>query len=148
MPEPTCAISRDPLKSQESQIYSGEVAPCELSVCYPDDKLDLIAWFCGNAGAQSHAVGQREPNGWGLYDMIGNVFEWAHSEFTPSGYGDAPLVDPGGEVGEVSMTAARTRRGCGYYGWNSLCRAAERSSATMTGAAPAWGFRLVRTLAD
>ena len=38
--------------------------------------LDEVAWYRGNAGNQTHPVAQKKANGYGLYDMIGNVGEW------------------------------------------------------------------------
>jgi formylglycine-generating enzyme required for sulfatase activity len=39
-------------------------------------ELDAIAWYNGNAGNQTHAVKQKAANAWGLYDMLGNVWEY------------------------------------------------------------------------
>jgi formylglycine-generating enzyme required for sulfatase activity len=42
---------------------------------YGED-LDAIAWYDGNSGGETHDVRRKAPNGWGSYDMLGNVWEW------------------------------------------------------------------------
>jgi formylglycine-generating enzyme required for sulfatase activity len=39
-------------------------------------QIDAIAWYDGNSGNRTHAVKGKAPNGYGLYDMLGNVSEW------------------------------------------------------------------------
>ena len=41
------------------------------------DQLDKMAWHAGNSDKRSHLVGKKQPNAWKLYDMLGNVGEWA-----------------------------------------------------------------------
>lgn len=48
--------------------------------------LDEYAWHAGNSGKVYHKVGQKKPNAWGLYDMLGNVAEWTLDQFDPNYY--------------------------------------------------------------
>ena len=104
--------------------------------------LDEVAWHIGNSAvdgvAQTHPVGLKKPNGWGLYDMLGNVMEWCLDNWGYYNSADAvvpvvdpatPIVDPVG-IWAVSSTTAdnnHVRRG-GDYGFNghdaTYCRAA------------------------
>jgi len=55
-----------------------------------------IAWFGKNANDESHPVGQKRANAWGLYDMLGNVREWTADTFAAPYYAASPVDDPPG----------------------------------------------------
>lgn len=62
-----------------------------LGPWYAED-LDRIAWFENNSNQQTHCVKEKQPNGFGLYDMLGNVAEWCHDG--PRTYTGESVVDP------------------------------------------------------
>ncbi|MFB6588843.1 formylglycine-generating enzyme family protein [Bacillus thuringiensis] len=96
---------------------------------YTYGKLHDIAWYNENSNGQIHDVGQKEPNSWGLYDMLGNVWEWCYDLYDEKVYGSYRIFR-GGSWAEVA-------RGCG-----ATCR--RRSHPTFH--IEDLGFRLARSI--
>ena len=73
-------------------------------------KLEEYAWYVKNSGKQTHPVGQKKPNGWGLYDMHGNVCEWCQDWY--DSYDPDKMTDP---TGPMSGPCRVLRGGAWYY---------------------------------
>jgi formylglycine-generating enzyme required for sulfatase activity len=58
--------------------------------------LSEIAWYGENSEDETHPVGLKKPNAWGLYDMLGNVREWVEDAYAANYYSNSPAVDPTG----------------------------------------------------
>lgn len=63
---------------------------------FGNDTLQLgeYAWYSGNSGGETHPVGQKKANDWGLHDVAGNVREWCLDWWDPDFYERSPNEDP------------------------------------------------------
>ncbi|MGG7466030.1 formylglycine-generating enzyme family protein [Plantibacter sp. YIM 135347] len=93
-------------------------------------ELDAIAWYRENSGEQVHAVGGKEPNAWGLHDMLGNVWEWCWDFADADRYG-----------------TYRAMRGGGWYDQHWSCRASVRRGSYPGLRIDDVGFRVARSVA-
>ena len=84
-----------------------------------DDVLNDIAWYARNTGMETMDVTLKKPNPWGLYDMLGNVYEWCAD--LQRRYTRGPVSDPEGTLGPL-----RVLRGGGWFSLAQFCRAADR----------------------
>jgi formylglycine-generating enzyme required for sulfatase activity len=100
--------------------------------------LDDIAWYQDNSGDQTHLVGQKDPNAWGLYDMSGNVWEWCSDWYDEDYYSSSPDTDPQGP----DSGSKRVIRGGSWMGPAMWCRSSVRGSLPPLDSYTYTGFRL------
>ena len=137
-PTVTCDFSapgfRLPTEAEwECAARAGTASPYSGS-----DDLDEVGWYDDNSEATTHAVGQKKANGWGLYDMSGNVWEWTWDIFGDYG---GNVTDPTG----ASTGAFRVNRGGSWYYSAQRARVAFRYRYDPTLRNVNLGFRLSRT---
>ena len=99
--------------------------------CFGDDEsvLGEYCWYHDNSDLESHRVGTKKPNRWGIYDMHGNVIEWCSDWYDENYYSVSPHKNPEGPpTGEAGIirgggwdqTADRLRSS--FRDWDSTAR--------------------------
>ena len=111
-----------------------------------ESQLGKYAWFGSLqliSEHETHPVGEKLPNAWGLYDMYGNVWEWCQDRYRYGAYGSEKVItDPTGPA----SGSRRVLRGGAFYVPPFVVRSADRGYFR-----PSWpsglgdGFRLART---
>jgi formylglycine-generating enzyme len=137
----------------KTAFYSGDILAEGEPDCAFDRNLDRIGWYCGNSDNQNHPVAQKVPNGWDLYDLLGNVREWCNDLYDPLGYGAGPSTDPTGTLTprpELTVVDRRSRiaRGGGSNFPASAAKSDWRGQLSDDAFGSSAGFRLVRTIFD
>ncbi|CAB9521668.1 protein kinase pkn1 [Seminavis robusta] len=86
------------LPTEAEWEYAARGGQGDTRFFFGDDEslLGDYAWFNGNSDGKSHPVGQKKPNPFGLYDIIGNVLERCSDRYDKDYYKNSPSVDPTG----------------------------------------------------
>ena len=86
-----------------------------------------VSWFHDNSGGTTHPVGGKKPNGFGLYDTLGNVWEWVQDRYGVDYYSHNPESDPKGpDSGEYRVSRGGSWRGIA----RGLARVSSRYSSS------------------
>ena len=97
-----------------------------------------FGWFSANASGQSHAVGEKSPNRWGVFDMHGNVWEWCGDWYSGSYQGGSATEPKGASTG-----SRRVIRGGSWGDGGHYCQSARRYGDSPSDRSSDLGFRVV-----
>jgi len=100
---------------------------------------------CGSRWDKTAPVGSFRANQYGIYDTVGNVWEWVHDVYDGSYYNSSPRSNPRGPSGGGETGRNRVGRGGSWYRGARYARAAFRDGGTPGVRSSHLGFRLLRT---
>jgi formylglycine-generating enzyme required for sulfatase activity len=121
-----------------SPLYSGKALTSAEGEC---PHLAELAWYGKNSDGTTHPVGQKQANDWGLYDMLGNVWEWCEDVWHDN-YQGAP-TDGSAGVDDAAAGSSRVSRGGSWADHARDCRCASRNRWHRDERREYLGFRFV-----
>jgi len=122
------------LPTEAEWEYAARAGRTDAGVANPAQ----VAWFGENSDGETHPVGQKQANPWGLYDMQGNVQEWVQDWY--GNYANASQIDPSGPA----AGNRRVLRGGSLEFCPTCVRLSVRSYFMPDVRSISSGFRLVR----
>ncbi|MCB1208559.1 MAG: SUMF1/EgtB/PvdO family nonheme iron enzyme [Verrucomicrobiales bacterium] len=105
------------------------------------EPVDAVAWHRGNSNATTHPVGQKKPNGWGLHDLYGPVWQWCRDWYGL--YPAGAATDPLQTNRNLSDKPRQVIRGGSFMSDVSHSRSAERYRNDAKSRNADNGFRIV-----
>ncbi len=120
--------------------YGGPIDASHLACEVPNASLDGVAWACGTVWTSTMPVGSKQPNAWGLYDMLGNTWEWVWDGY--GAYGADAATDPAGPA----TAPWHVFRGGAWDAESRYARAAARYHDIPEAGVNDLGFRPARTV--
>jgi len=129
---------RLPTEAQwEYAAKGGNGSPGSFSYSGSNDPV-AVAWHSSNSGSRTREVGRLAPNGLGIYDMSGNVWEWCWDWF--GNYTNTAKTDPTGAVSGTN----RVSRGGNWGSVATIAMSTNRLGTAPNAGQDAWGFRIIR----
>lgn len=101
------------------------------------NNLSDVAWYADNSGSKTHAIGSKQANELGIYDMTGNVGEWCQDWY--GRYDGSSQVTPTG----AASGSNRVRRGGCWFSTARFCRSSFRGGISPGNRYDDLGLRLV-----